>query len=178
MDEEKLIKQKIKATRERKGYTRKEMAERLNLSVQGYSNLETGQTSLFTKSFRAFAEETEIPICELVSGLSYSEIETLTGMKEKYEQRLELMERGFRHEIDARKFIAKGSFSRFCDDPVLHQEWKDVYKEINGRILFNPCLSWYNRKMFILNWFRLTSKYYSMTGAVRRLFRKNENHAL
>ena len=33
MDEEKLIKQKIKATRERKGYTRKEMAERLNLSV-------------------------------------------------------------------------------------------------------------------------------------------------
>ena len=100
MDEEKLIKQKIKATRERKGYTRKEMAERLNLSVQGYSNLETGQTSLFTKSFRAFAEETEIPICELVSGLSYSEIETLTGMKEKYEQRLELMERGSRHEID------------------------------------------------------------------------------
>ena len=85
---------------------------------------------------------------------------------------------GFRHEIDARKFIAKGSFSRFCDDPVLHQEWKDVYKEINGRILFNPRLSWYNRKMFILNWFRLTSKYYSMTGAVRRLFRKNESHAL
>lgn len=86
--------------------------------------------------------------------------------------------REFRHEIDARKFIAKGSFQSFCDDPVLHKEWKDCYKEINGRILFNPRLSWYNRKMFILCWFRLTSKYYSMTRAVRRLLGKTESHAL
>ncbi|MGN0202221.1 MAG: helix-turn-helix domain-containing protein [Candidatus Cryptobacteroides sp.] len=100
MDEEKQIKLNIKATRERKGYTRKQMAERLNLSVQGYSNLETGQTSLFTKSFRAFAEETEVPICELVSGLSYSEIEGLAEEKERYAQRLALMEKGFRQEIE------------------------------------------------------------------------------
>ena len=79
----------------------------------------------------------------------------------------------YRHEIDARKFIAKGSFYGFCDDPVHHQEWKDVYKEINGRILFNPCLSWHNRKTFILCWFRLTKKYYSLTGAVRRLLGKD-----
>ncbi|MGN1215952.1 MAG: helix-turn-helix domain-containing protein [Candidatus Cryptobacteroides sp.] len=100
MDEEKQIKLHIKATREKKGYTRKQMAERLNLSVQGYNNLETGQTSLFTKSFRAFAEETQVPICELVSGLSYSEIEGLTEVKERYENTLSLMEKGFRQKID------------------------------------------------------------------------------
>lgn len=100
MDEEKQIKLHIKATREKKGYTRKQMAERLNLSVQGYNNLETGQTSLFTKSFRAFAEETQVPICELVSGLSYSEIEGLTEVKERYENTLALMEKGFRQKIE------------------------------------------------------------------------------
>lgn len=79
----------------------------------------------------------------------------------------------YRHEIEARKFVAKGSFYHFCDDPAYHQEWKDIYREINGRILFNPCLSFHNRKTFVLCWFRLTSKYYSLTGAVRRLLGKS-----
>lgn len=77
----------------------------------------------------------------------------------------------YRHEIDARKFVAKGAFYHFCDDPVYNQEWKGVYREINGRILFNPCMSLQSRKAFILCRFRLKARYYSLTRAVRRLLK-------
>lgn len=73
----------------------------------------------------------------------------------------------YRKEIAARKYVAKGSLNCFCEDPQIHKEWKGIYSEINRGILFNPCLSTYDRKSFLLRWFRLGSKYYRLVGSLK-----------
>lgn len=83
------------------------------------------------------------------------------------------LDRRYRHEIEARKYTAKGSLNGYCEDPRINKEWRGIYKEVNRRVLYNPCINLYNKKIFILKYFRILSKYYRLTGKVRKLLKKH-----
>ena len=100
MDEEAKIKLNIQKTRTRMGVSQTEMARRLDLSLKGFRDLETGKTSIFTRSFRTFAEQTGTPISELVTGISPADSDDLAMERKSFEQRFEMMEKGYRQEID------------------------------------------------------------------------------
>lgn len=101
MDYEAKIKQNIKDRRESLGVTRTEMARRLDISLFAYRKLESGDTRIFTKSFRNFAEQTNTPLIDLVNG--YGASDERTGQLER--TILEMKERHLKEIEDLKKKI-------------------------------------------------------------------------
>lgn len=75
----------------------------------------------------------------------------------------------YRDEIDARKYNAKGCLNAYCEDRRMYKEWKAIYREVNAKVLFNPCLSSYEKKSFVLRFFRMRTTYYRIVGKTRKL---------
>ncbi|MCQ2118388.1 MAG: hypothetical protein MJY84_00530 [Bacteroidales bacterium] len=116
MDYEAKIKQNIKDRRESLGVTRTEMARRLDISLYAYRKLESGDTRIFTKSFRNFAEQTDTSPIDLVNGYGTSDEKTgqlertIQEMKERHlketeelQKRIEDQDRQIRLLIQAAK---------------------------------------------------------------------------
>lgn len=66
MNQQDKIRQNIRDIRESKKLTQQEMAERLNLSVTGYSKIERGETELTAKRLYQIADALEIGLYDLV----------------------------------------------------------------------------------------------------------------
>lgn len=66
MNQQDKIRQNIRDIRESKKLTQQDMAERLNLSVTGYSKIERGETELTAKRLYQIAEALEIGLYDLV----------------------------------------------------------------------------------------------------------------
>mgnify|MGYP003314155642 CR=1 FL=1 len=66
--DEKSIKQRMRTAREKTHLSQVEMAERLDMSLRAYSDLEGGKTRIFNKRFQKFAETTGTPVEELAFG--------------------------------------------------------------------------------------------------------------
>jgi transcriptional regulator with XRE-family HTH domain len=61
------VQEKIRAMRETKNWSQEEMAEKLNMSVSGYSKIERGETNPHISKLKQIAQELEIDWLELMS---------------------------------------------------------------------------------------------------------------
>jgi transcriptional regulator with XRE-family HTH domain len=61
------IQEKIRAMRETKNWSQEEMAEKLNMSVSGYSKIERGETNPHISKLKQIAQKLEIDFLELMS---------------------------------------------------------------------------------------------------------------
>lgn len=94
--------------------------------------------------------------------ISYLEEE---GLAEKY-----------RYEIEARKYTAKGTFANMTDDDAMYRQWKDTYREVNRSILFNPYMTFYSRKVYLLKWFRIERKYRSIMDSIQHFLKLKKKY--
>lgn len=77
----------------------------------------------------------------------------------------------YRREIEARKYTAKGTFANMIDDDEMYRQWKNTYREVNWRILFNPYMTFYSRKIYLLKWLRIETEYRSFMDSIGRLLK-------
>lgn len=61
------VQEKIRSMRESKNWSQEEMATKLNMSVNGYSKIERGETNPHFSKLKQIAQELEIDILELMS---------------------------------------------------------------------------------------------------------------
>lgn len=61
------VQEKIRAMRETKNWSQEEMAEKLNMSVSGYSKIERGETNPHFSKLEQIAEILGIDLIELIS---------------------------------------------------------------------------------------------------------------
>jgi transcriptional regulator with XRE-family HTH domain len=60
------INEKIKRIRELKGWTQEQIAEKLNMSISGYSNIERGGTNIQFTRLEQIAKILEMKLSELI----------------------------------------------------------------------------------------------------------------
>lgn len=77
----------------------------------------------------------------------------------------------FKDEIQARKYVAKGSVAWLIDDKEMYRKWKSIYKEVNFGILFNPYMDSYRKKVYILRLLRIEKEYRQLISKVKSLFK-------
>ncbi|MBQ0144769.1 MAG: helix-turn-helix domain-containing protein [Bacteroidales bacterium] len=99
MDEETRIKENIRRRRNNLGITQTEMARLLDITLHAYRKLESGDTRIFTKSFRTFARETETPINELVTGFSIEEGKDLMQLREEFDRKMDSVSKSHNEEV-------------------------------------------------------------------------------
>ena len=61
------VHEKIKLLRETKNWSQEDMAEKLNMSVNGYSKIERGETKPYNPKLEKIAEIFDIDLLELIS---------------------------------------------------------------------------------------------------------------
>ena len=61
------IQEKIRSMRESKNWSQEEMATKLNMSVNGYSKIERGETNPKISKLKRIAQELDIDVLELMS---------------------------------------------------------------------------------------------------------------
>jgi transcriptional regulator with XRE-family HTH domain len=61
------VQEKIRAMRESKNWSQEEMATKLNMSVNGYSKIERGETNPHISKLKRIAQELDVDILELMS---------------------------------------------------------------------------------------------------------------
>ena len=61
------VQEKIRAMRESKNWSQEEMATKLNMSVNGYSKIERGETNPHIQKLEQIAKEFDIDLLELIS---------------------------------------------------------------------------------------------------------------
>jgi Glycosyltransferases involved in cell wall biogenesis len=84
------------------------------------------------------------------------------------------LDRKYKDALVARKFIAKGSIESFAEEPEMYKIWKSIYREVNGKVLFNPYITPFGKKAFILRMLKLRSKYLKADRALRKLLHLKE----
>lgn len=99
MEEETRIKENIRKRRNNLGITQTEMARLLDITLHAYRKLESGDTRIFTKSFRTFARRTETPINELVTGFSIEEGKDIFQVKEEFDRKMDNARKAYSDEI-------------------------------------------------------------------------------
>lgn len=60
------VHEKIRTLREAKNWSQEEMAKRLNMSVNGYSKIERGETKAYIPKMEQIAEVFEVDLLELI----------------------------------------------------------------------------------------------------------------
>lgn len=99
MDEETRIKENIRKKRNNLGITQTEMARLLDITLHAYRKLESGDTRIFTKSFKTFARKTETPIDELVTGFSIEEGKDILLLKEEFDRKMDSTRKAHNDEV-------------------------------------------------------------------------------
>ncbi len=61
------IHEKIRSMRESSNWSQEEMADKLNMSVNGYSKIERGETNLHIPKLKQIAQELNVDLLELMS---------------------------------------------------------------------------------------------------------------
>ncbi len=61
------VQEKIRAIRESKNWSQEEMATKLNMSVNGYSKIERGETNPHIQKLQQIAQELDVDLLELIS---------------------------------------------------------------------------------------------------------------
>lgn len=61
------VQEKIRAMRESKNWSQEEMATKLNMSVNGYSKIERGETNPHLSKLQQIAKELDVDLLELMS---------------------------------------------------------------------------------------------------------------
>jgi transcriptional regulator with XRE-family HTH domain len=62
------VQEKIRSMRESKNWSQEEMATKLNMSVNGYSKIERGETNPHISKLEQIAKELNVDLLELMSG--------------------------------------------------------------------------------------------------------------
>jgi transcriptional regulator with XRE-family HTH domain len=62
------VQEKIRSMRESKNWSQEEMATKLNMSVNGYSKIERGETNPHVSKLEQIAKELNVDLLELMSG--------------------------------------------------------------------------------------------------------------
>jgi transcriptional regulator with XRE-family HTH domain len=62
------VQEKIRSMRESKNWSQEEMASKLNMSVNGYSKIERGETNPHISKLEQIAKELNVDLLELMSG--------------------------------------------------------------------------------------------------------------
>ncbi len=96
------IKDNLYRKRNELGISQSEMARRLEMSLNAYRKLETGKTRILNEHVPLFAETAGISVAELVNGfVPLSSAESgMDAVKESYEQRIRVLEKGYRQELE------------------------------------------------------------------------------
>ena len=89
--DDKSVKKRMKARREKENLSQSEMADRIGMSLRAYNSLETGGTRIFNSKVEKFAEVTGADLEELVFG--YNPHESSTELKESFDRLKEMFDR-------------------------------------------------------------------------------------
>lgn len=75
----------------------------------------------------------------------------------------------YRDEFIARKFLTKMNFEGHISDRDLEKAWIRQAGEINSKVLFNPCLSHYSKKVFVLKCLHIYNAYYKLRNLIKKI---------
>ncbi|MDI9551508.1 MAG: helix-turn-helix domain-containing protein [Candidatus Cryptobacteroides sp.] len=96
------IKDNLFRKRNELGISQREMANRLEISLNAYRKLEMGKTRILNEHVPLFAEVAGISVAELVNGFEpLRSVEAgLEDVKERYEQKIRVLETGYQQELE------------------------------------------------------------------------------
>lgn len=96
------IKDNLFRKRNELGISQREMARRLEISLNAYRKLEMGKTRILNERVPLFAEVAGISVAELVNGFEpLRSVEAgLDDVKERYEQKIRALETGYQQELE------------------------------------------------------------------------------
>ena len=75
----------------------------------------------------------------------------------------------YSRELEMRKYLCRYAIGDFAEDSDGYKAWRSTFPEVEGRILFNPLMTWFDRKLYVLRFLKLRTAFLKFSRKIRRL---------